>query len=85
MARNDFSLMVSVILLITVVFGILLTTGESKTGATVVEQIELSELDKDEIDICKGAGGKPIIVHDFSNQNDIAIKCDLSEFDNRLL
>lgn len=74
--------MVSSILLIIIVFGILLTTSQPQTGSSVVEKPQLSQLNKDEIGICKDVGGIPYLK---TMPDGIEVRCDLSKFDNRVL
>ena len=82
MATKDFNVMVSSILLVIVIFGILLTTGKPQTGNTVVDSPQLTQLELDEIDICKSVGGTAYVI---TKSKGVEVKCDLSEFDNRIL
>jgi len=77
--------MLSSILLVIAFFAILLTTGESQTGSSVVESSKLSQLDYDEIDICEQAGGQPYVIKNFDTSNGLEVRCDISQFDNRML
>jgi len=85
MARNnDFSVMLSSILLIIAFFTILLTTGDP-SGGVILDKPSLSELDRDDISICQGVGGKAYIIGNQETANGVEIRCDLSEYDNQLL
>ena len=86
MARNnDFSVMLSSILLIIAFFTILLTTGDPSTGGVILDKPSLSELDRDDISICQSVGGKPYVIGSQEKANGVEIRCNLSEYDNQLL